>query len=103
MKKYISQNTGSTLVYIDTETTEVESTDRVSTNIDWLWVAPCDGVLDEVEVKEGDIIIKCYPISGNDRETFVVKDEALKDYYKRYTQVHNKPTELNTNVMCDRA
>lgn len=92
MIKYIV-TTNSKLIKFNTETQDVELQDNQSFRIYWLWVVKEDGIVNNQEVNTGDIILLMYPIdptavSDHYREVFVIKDEKLKDYYKRYIEFH---------------
>lgn len=86
MIKYIV-TTNSNLIKFNTETQDITFQNNQSFNIDWLWVAEEDGITNDQEVKVGDIILSMYPIDRKTenatREIFIIKDEKLKDYYKR--------------------
>ena len=90
MIKYIV-TTNSKLIKFNTETQDVELQDNQSFRIDWLWIVKEDGIINNQEVNIGDIILSMYPIdrtavSGNYREVIIIKDEKLKDYYKRFIE-----------------
>lgn len=87
MIKYIV-TTNSKLIKFNTETQDIEIQDNQLLRIDWLWVVKEDGIVNNQEVNTGDIILSMYPIdrtavSDGYREVFIIKDEKLKDYYKR--------------------
>ena len=96
----------SKLIKFNDETKEINIIDNTPANIDWLWIANEDGVINGNEVNTGDIIVALYGIGGTgDREIFVIKDTALIDYYKRlcdYYEKKRKEREANTEQMsCD--
>lgn len=86
MIKYIV-TTNSNLIKFNTETQDITMQQNQSFGVDWLWIAKENGVLNDLEVNAGDIILSMYSIDRNvrhdEREVFVIKDEKLKDYYKR--------------------
>lgn len=86
MIKYIV-TTNSNLIKFNTETQDIMFQDNQSFAIDWLWIAKDTGTINDQEVEVGDIILSMYPvdrsIDNRKREVFVIKDEKLKDYYKR--------------------
>ncbi len=86
MIKYIV-TTNSNLIKFNTETQDITTQENQSFGIDWLWIVKENGVLNDLEVNAGDIILSMYPIDRTmdniSREVFIIKDEKLKDYYKR--------------------
>lgn len=86
MIKYIV-TTNSNLIKFNTETQDITTQENQFFGADWLWIAKENGVLNDLEVNAGDIILSMYPIdrtkNNTSREVFVIKDEKLKDYYKR--------------------
>lgn len=81
------------LVKVNTEKLDkVDMVDYHSNNIDWLWIVDEDGELDGKPVSKGDIVISFYGMPGvNDsRETVIIKDEILKDYYRRFDEAQAK-------------
>lgn len=83
MIKYIDAKTGYSLIKFDKENDKIEMLDSFGTNIDYVWIADEEGMLDDIHVNSGDLIIRMYGYNGNldDRKTLVVKDEQLKNYY----------------------
>lgn len=83
MIKYIDAKIGYNLIKFDKENDKIETLDSFGTNIDYMWIADEEGMLDDIHVDAGDLIIRMYGCNGkiNDRETLVVKDEQLKNYY----------------------
>lgn len=75
------------LIKFNTETQDITMQENQSSGIDWLWIAKENGVLNDIEVNAGDIILSMYPINitmdNPSQEVFIIKDEKLKDYYKR--------------------
>lgn len=103
---------GSQLIKFNDETKEINTIDNTPANLDWLWIANEDGVINGNEVNTGDIIIALYGIGEtSDREIFVIKDTVLIDYYKRlcdYYEKKRKEREANTeciscNDPCERS
>lgn len=81
------------LVKLNTENLDkVNMVDYHRNNIDWLWIVDEDGELDGKPVSKGDIIISFFGMPGidNSRETVIVKDEILKDYYRRFDEAQAK-------------
>lgn len=83
MIKYIDAKTGYNLIKFDKENDKIEMLDSFGTNIDYMWIADEEGMLDDIHVNAGDLIIRMYGCNGkiDDRKTLVVKDEQLKNYY----------------------
>lgn len=86
MIKYIV-TTNRNLIKFNTETQDIATQNNISFGLDWMWIAEDDGTVNDQEVNAGDIILSMYSIDRNarhdEREVFVIKDEKLKDYYKR--------------------
>ena len=86
MIKYVV-TTNSNLFKFNTETQDITVQPSQSLGVDWLWIAKENGMLNNLEVNAGDIILSMYPIdrrvNETSREVFIIKDEKLKDYYKR--------------------
>lgn len=81
------------LVKLNTEKLDkVDMLDYHRNNIDWMWIVDEDGELDGKSVSKGDIVISFYSLPGvkDNRETIIVKDEALKDYYRRFDEAQAK-------------
>ena len=87
MIKYIKKNKerSGLLVKFNTETTDIDVLNSYSSNIDWIWIVDEAGEFNGEHVSAGDIIVRMYAIKydSDDNETFVIKDERLKDHYKR--------------------
>lgn len=99
------------LVKLNTENLDkVNMVDYHRNNIDWLWIVDEDGELDGKPVSKGDIIISFFGMPGvdNSRETVIVKDEILKDYYRRFDEAQAKyeanmqnPEPCDCCIKCD--
>lgn len=92
------------LVKVNTEKlNKVDMVDYHRNNIDWLWIVDEDGELDGKPVSKGDIVINFYGMPGvdNSRETVIVKDEILKDYYRRFDEAQTK-YEAENSIECDK-
>lgn len=106
MINYIVNST-SCILKFDDDTKKVNTIQSISTNIDWLWIADEDGVINAnntTEVKAGDLIISFYNIndSRDDREVIVIKDDSIKDYYKRLKACREKiQEELKSRRECE--
>lgn len=101
MIKYLGTNDGGYLIKFNKENEEIKLLDHISSNIDWLWITDEDGEFDGKEIKAGDIILRMYGIDNRyEREYFIVKDEELKDYYKRVIERYRKQQE-ERDLCCD--
>ena len=81
------------LVKVNTENLDkVDMVDYHRNNIDWLWIVDEDGEFNGKPVTKGDIVISFFGMPGvdNSRETVIVKDEILKDYYRRFDEAQAK-------------
>ena len=91
------------LVKLNTENLDkVDMVDYHRNNIDWLWIVDEDGEFNGKPVTKGDIVISFFGMPGvdNSRETVIVKDEILKDYYRRFDEAQAK-YEAKINTECD--
>lgn len=103
MIKYIV-TTNSNLIKFNTETQDITTQNNISFGIDWMWIAEDDGTVNDQEVNAGDIILSMYSIDRTmditSREVFVIKDEKLKDYYKRLIEFQDAQ-RLKQRVECE--
>lgn len=101
MVKYFDIEGSSTLMKFNKETEEMTGLINLAANIDWIWLADEDGELNGQEVKAGDVVIRMYGIGGDrysNKEVYVIKDENLKNYYKRCYDYYN---ETPKKELCD--
>lgn len=87
MKKFIDVRHA--LISIDTDTADVGYVNNCNTAIDWMYIAPCDGVLkDGTVVKKGQVIIKLYgnEDSGLSSNLILLQDEAFTDHIVKYNE-----------------
>lgn len=104
MIKYIDAKTGYNLIKFDKENDKIEMLDNFGTNIDYMWIADEEGMLDDIHVNIGDLIIRMYGCNGkiNDRKTLVIKDEQLKNYYNILKEkVEARKAECEKCCECD--
>lgn len=104
MVKYIDAKTGYNLIKFDKENDKIEMLDSFGTNIDYMWIADEEGMLDDIHVNVGDLIIRMYGCNGKigDRKTLVVKDEQLKNYYNALKEeVEARNAERENCCECD--
>lgn len=101
MVKYIYAK-GSQLIKFDKDTENISCLDYTRTSIDWIWVADEDGVLNDEEVKVGDVIIAFYEVTGDGRRVIVVKDQKVKDFYKELSDYYKmRKLERQATKCCD--
>lgn len=108
MIKYYSINRLSNLIKIDNESNILDGVEYITSNIDWVYRIPENGVLilkdgTEEEVKAGDIVFKMYNATdkySHDRELIIIKDEKLIDYYSRLYQ-HLLSKKKENTCDCD--
>lgn len=113
MIKYIKKENdkGSYLVKFNTDTQNVDVLAAANTNIDWLWVIDEDGEFNGTPVSTGDLVILMYPFNSRldgPAELLVIKDETLRDFYKRLTEYgKQRREELSKETVgekcCDQA
>lgn len=97
MIRYL-KNDGYSIVKFNDENLSVDTISNIITNIDWLWILDEDGEFDGTPVEAGDILIRFLTIHNNgdrfaEKEYVLVKDEALKNYYKRLAEYRKKLIE----------
>ena len=103
MIKYIKKDRNSSLLKFNTETQDIDTIDYTNSNIDWLWIIDEDGELNGEPVFAGDIVIMMYRIDTNtdiSDNILIVKDETLRNYYKKLTE-HYKELETKQNNLKD--
>ena len=101
MIKYIYAK-GSQLIKFDKDTENISCLDFTGAHIDWIWVADEDGVLNDEEVKAGDVIIAFYEVTGDERRVIVVKDQKIKDFYKELSDHYKmRKLERQATECCD--
>ena len=86
--KYLTVNRGSQIILFDKKNETANAISYMSTNIDYLWIAPEDGTITingNIEaISAGDVILRLYGFGDHEnREYIVLKDDNLKSYYKR--------------------
>lgn len=87
MKKFIDVR--NVLINIDTDTADVCYVNNCNTTIDWMYIAPCDGVLkDGTVVKKGQVIVKLYGnedfgLAGN---LILLQDDAFTEHIVKYNE-----------------
>ena len=92
--KYITSDKSNVLILFDAKNESVDGIFQTSSNIDYLWIAPVNGVIhingnDEL-VEAGDIVLRLYSINDDPkREYILLKNDDLKSYYKRLTDYNN--------------
>lgn len=110
MIKYYSVDKLSSLLKIDNESNILDGVEYITSNIDWVYRIPENGVLvykdgTEEEVKAGDIVFKMYSATdkySHDRELIIIKDEKLIDYYSRLYQ-HLLSKKKENDCSCENA
>ena len=103
MIKYVKKNTerSSLLIKFNTETQDIDTIPNVGTYIDWIWVVDEDGEFNNESVSVGDLIIRMYAVDykTTNSEFFIIKDDKLKDFYKRVLEHENTQREaVHCNV-----
>ena len=103
MIKYIKKDRNSSLLKFNTETQDIDTINYTNSNIDWLWIIDEDGELNGEPVFAGDIVIMMYRIDTNtdiSDNILIVKDETLRNYYKKLTEYY-KELETKQNNLKD--
>ena len=101
MIKYIKKDRNSSLLKFNTETQDIDTIDCTSSNIDWLWIIDEDGELNGEPVFAGDIVIMMYRIDTNtdiSDNILIVKDETLRNYYKKVTEYYKELKTKQNNL-----
>lgn len=89
MVKYIYAKSNQ-LIKFDKDTENISCLNHTVSNINWIWIADEDGVLNDEEVKAGDVIISFYDVTDDGRRIIVVKDQKIKDFYKELSDYYKK-------------
>lgn len=101
MVKYIYAKSNQ-LIKFDKDTENISYLNYIVSRINWIWVADEDGVLNDEEVKAGDVIISFYEVAGDGRRVIVVKDQKMKDFYKELSDYYEKcKQERQATKCCD--
>lgn len=91
MKKYVTSNRD--LIVFDTDTMDVDNVENCRTAIDWVYIAPHDGVLnDGTPVKKGQIIMLMYGFDRAGlpelpRKTIVIQDEVFAEHVRKFNEL----------------
>lgn len=100
MIKYIRAS--SQLVKVDSDNFDnIKTIDRVSNAIDWVWVIPEDGICEDKEVKEGDVVIRLYGNYNTDARTIVIPKGEFTEHLIKYNTPRNKECSDNCNDCCE--
>lgn len=109
MKKYITANRD--LIVFDTDTMDVDTVENCRTAIDWMYIAPDDGVLnDGTPVKKGQVVMLMYGFDRTGlpklpRKTIVIQDEVFAEHVRKFNELNkaergryddNAPCELSS-------
>lgn len=105
MIKYLDVTNGRDFIKFDKENEKMSALDNINSNVDWVWIIDEDGEFNGKEVKKGDVVFKMYSATSdyNEREYIIIKDEALKDYYRRLKEFYDnqrKPTSKCCDCEC---
>ena len=100
MVKYI-RTKSSQLIKFDKDTENINYLDCTRTYINHIWVADEDGVLNNEEVKAGDVIIEFYAFNSDENQTIVIKDQKVKDFYKELSDYYNKHGNYACECECE--
>lgn len=92
MKKYVASNRD--LIVFDTDTMDARVVENCRTAIDWMYIAPHDGVLsDGTPVKEGQLVVLMYDVNETGlelpRKAIVLQDEVFAEYVRKYNEFYN--------------
>lgn len=101
MKKFFVKPGMRGLFSYDSETETIDVQDYMSTNIDWAYMVPEDGVLQDVNdgstsnVKKGDIILQFYSRPYTQKNVIVIKSKEWKANIKAQEDYKKKQSEEN--------
>lgn len=92
--KYITIDKSNALILFDAKNESVDSVSSTSSNIDYLWIAPANGMINingnDEPVEVGDIILRLYSIDDSPKREYVLlKNDGLKSYYKKLADYNN--------------
>lgn len=102
MIKYLDVTNRGGFIKFDKENEKMSALDNVNSNIDWVWIIDEDGEFNGKEVKKGDVVFKMYSTTSNcnEREYIILKDETLKDYYRRLKEFYDNQRK-SISKCCD--
>ena len=101
MKKYVTSNRD--LIVFDTDTMDVDTVASCRTAIDWMYIAPCDGVLnDGTPVKKGQVVILMYGFDNTGlpklpRKTIVIQDEVFAEHVRKFNELDKAARNRRNN------
>lgn len=93
MVHYIDTVNGNKLVKFNKENESVTILKNINSYIEYVWVADEEGVFDGVQINVGDIIIRMYDCTNSisdNKKILVIKDNVLKEHYRRAIEYLNK-------------
>lgn len=106
MKKFVT--IGGNLIVFDTDTMDVEGVENCHTAIDWMYIAPDDGVLnDGTPVKKGQVIVRMYGVDEGGpqelpRKTIVIQDEIFTEHVRKFNEISEaKRNCYQRDIMCN--
>lgn len=92
MKKFIA--IGCNLIAFDTDTMDADVVENCRSAIDWMYIAPDDGVLnDGTPVKKGQIIVNLYGFNEGGlqklpRKTIVIQDDIFVEHVRKFNELN---------------
>ena len=92
--KYITSDKSNALILFDAKNESIDGVYSSSSNIDYLWIAPANGMINingnDEPVEAGDIVLRLYSIDDSQKREYVLlKNDGLKSYYKKLTDYNN--------------
>lgn len=87
------------LVKIDTDNFDnIETINRSSHAIDWIWIIPEDGICEGKEVKKGDIVVSLFGNYNTDSKMIVIPNGEFTEHLIKYNAPREK--ELTDDCNC---
>lgn len=106
MKKFVT--IGGNLLVFDTDTMDADAVENCHSAIDWMYIAPDDGVLnDGTSVKKGQVIVTMYGFNEGGlqklpRKTIVIQDEIFAEYIRKYNELREaERNRYQRDAMCE--
>ena len=106
MKKYVTSNRD--LIVFDTDTMDITTVESCRTAIDWMYIAPDDGVLNVgTPVKKGQVVMLMYGFDKTGlpklpRKTIVLQDEVFAEHVRKFNELDKaERTRYELDVHCE--
>lgn len=104
MKTYFTKTGLRGLVSFSSENNDIDLISYITTNIDWVYRIPEDGVLKtenkEQAVKKDDIVVQFYKTPFEKNDVIVIRNKEWKENLKAYDEFIQKSNPSNPSCEC---